>query len=110
MTTAHSTRPPAPGRALTRWSAWGLALLIPSVLLAAIAALSTERGSRCVAYDECPQVPGALVYGSLAAAVVAGLAALLWPRRGWTDGRTWAVALQWAAQVLVVLLILSYGG
>jgi hypothetical protein len=56
-----------------------------------------------------PRVPGALVYGSLLTAVSAGLAALLWPRRRGTVARTWAVVLQWSAQVLLVLLILSYG-
>jgi hypothetical protein len=109
MTTANSAHPSAPGRVLTRWAAWGLALLIPSVLAAAIAAVSTYQGSRCVEYNECPRVPGALVYGSLLTAVSAGLAALLWPRRRGTVARTWAVVLQWSAQVLLVLLILSYG-
>ncbi|MEU1403289.1 hypothetical protein ABZ471_13180 [Streptomyces sp. NPDC005728] len=110
MTTLNHPQPPRPGHALTRWSAWGLALLIPSVLLAAIATLATERGTRCVTYDECPQVPGALVYGSLLTAVAAGLAALVWPRHRLPAGRTWAVVLQWSAQVLLILLILSYGG
>ncbi|MFJ3233523.1 hypothetical protein [Streptomyces sp. NPDC086787] len=110
MTTANSARPPAPGHALTRWSAWGLALLIPSVLAAALAALSTYRGGRCFEYGGCHQVPGTLVYGSLVTAVAAGLAALLWPRRHRPGARTCAVLLQWSAQVLLVLLILGYGG
>lgn len=110
MTTANAARHSAPGRALTRWSAWGLALLIPSVLATALAALSTYRGSRCAVYGECRQVSGSLVYGSLVTAVAAGLAALVWPRRRLPGVRTWAVLLQWSAQVLLVLLILGYGG
>ncbi|WP_225837227.1 hypothetical protein [Streptomyces sp. NK08204] len=108
-TTVNPVRPPAPGRTLTRWSAWGLALLLPSVLAAAIAALSTYQGTRCAEYNECPRIPGALVHGSLVTAVVAGLAALVWPRRRWTGARAWTVVLQWSAQVLLVLLILGYG-
>jgi hypothetical protein len=109
MTTPTHPLPPIPGRTLTRWSAWGLALLLPGILFTSIAVLSTERGTRCVTNGECPQVPGALVYGSLMTAVVAGLAALVWPRRTWTGARTWAVVLQWTAQALLMLLILSYG-
>ncbi|MGJ5753691.1 hypothetical protein FB563_1829 [Streptomyces puniciscabiei] len=109
MTTANSVRPPAPGRALTRWSAWGLVLLVPSVLAAAIATLATEQGTRCFEYNECRPIPGALTAGCLITAVGAGVAALVWPRRRWTGGRTWAVVLQWSAQVLLVLLVLSSG-
>lgn len=46
-----------------------------------------ERGIRCITYNECPQVPGALVYGSFLTAVAAGL----------------------LAQSLLALVILSYG-
>ncbi|MFI5683729.1 hypothetical protein [Streptomyces sp. NPDC051636] len=106
MTTSPRT---AADRRLTRWSAWGLVLLIPSVLLSALAALSSERGTRCVEYNECPQVPGALVYGCFLSALAAGVLAGLWPRGRGTPGRTWAVVLQWSAQALLSLLILSYG-
>ncbi|MGW3146572.1 hypothetical protein ACWDG1_18175 [Streptomyces sp. NPDC001177] len=109
MTTAKRPQAPAPGRFLTRWSVWGLALLIPTVFLSAIGVAATERGTRCITYNECPQVPGALVYGTFLTAVAAGLLALAWPRRRGTKGRAAAVVLQWSAQSLLALVILSYG-
>ncbi|MGP4086873.1 hypothetical protein [Streptomyces sp. KR55] len=95
-------------RQLTRWSVAGLLLLLPTVVLAWIAVLSTERGGRCLMYGEqCSGIPGGVLYGFFWAAVVLGVLALLWPRTRWTPARAGAVLLQWGAQLTLGTLILS---
>ncbi|MFI5678840.1 hypothetical protein [Streptomyces cellulosae] len=95
-------------RHLTGWSAAGLVLLLPTVGLAWIAVLATERGSRCLTYGEqCSTVPGGLLHGLFWAALAAGVLALAWPRTQAVSARAGAVLVQWAAQLTLGVLILS---
>jgi hypothetical protein len=104
MTTA---RRPAT-RHLTGWSVTGLVLLLPTVALAWIAVLATERGSRCLTYGEqCSSVPGGLLHGLFWTALAAGVLALAWPRTRAVSARAGAVLVQWAAQLALGVLILS---
>ncbi|MFF4699904.1 hypothetical protein [Streptomyces chattanoogensis] len=99
---------PAAARGVTGWSVAGLVLLVPTVVVAWIAVLSTYRGSRCLTYgDQCSTVPGGALYGCFGVALAAGLLALVWPRARWTGARTGAVLLQWGAQLTLGALILS---
>ncbi|AQS67826.1 hypothetical protein [Streptomyces pactum] len=100
--------PPPAARALTGWSAAGLVLLAPTVVVAWLAVLATERGGRCLTYGEqCSAVPGEALWACLWAAAVLGVLALAWPRARWTSARCGAVVLQWGAQLTLGALILS---
>ncbi|MBD0422967.1 hypothetical protein H0H10_28075 [Streptomyces sp. TRM S81-3] len=105
----NTCQPPQPtARALTGWSLAGLLLLLPTVVLAWVAVLATERGSRCLMYGEqCSAVPGGALWGCFGAAPALGAPALAWPRTRWTSARAGAVALQWGAQLMLGALILS---
>ncbi|KOU59116.1 hypothetical protein ADK57_34410 [Streptomyces sp. MMG1533] len=104
MTTAQ---PPA-SRLLTGWSVAGLVLLLPTVVLAWLAVLAGERGSRCLTYGEqCSTIPGGLLYGMFCAALAAGVAALAWPRTLAVYARAGAVVVQWGAQLTLGAMILS---
>ncbi|MFF1453262.1 hypothetical protein ACFVYF_34785 [Streptomyces sp. NPDC058274] len=114
MTTAQqpvtpSTANPQPAhRALSLWAGWGLGLLVPTVVLAWIAVLSGERGSNCLMNGEqCSPVPGSLLYGLFWGALALGVLALALPRTRPTWARSWAVFLQWSAQLTLGALILS---
>ncbi|MER0444054.1 hypothetical protein ABR738_05650 [Streptomyces sp. Edi4] len=99
---------PAVARFVTGWSIAGLVLLVPTVVVAWIAVLSTERGTGCLMYGEqCSTVPGEALYGCFWVALVAGLLALVWPRARWAGARTGAVLVQWGSQLTLGLLILS---
>ncbi|MFF3329131.1 hypothetical protein ACFYWX_06135 [Streptomyces sp. NPDC002888] len=103
-----NTAQPSADRHLTGWSVAGLVLLLPTVVVAWLAVLSTERGSRCLTYGEqCSTVPGTVLYGVFYASLAAGVVALAWPRTRWTPARSGAVALQWGAQLTLGALILS---
>jgi hypothetical protein len=105
MTTAPQ---PVSARAVTGCSVAGLVLLLPTVFVAWIAVLATERGSRCLTYGEhCSSVPGEALWGVFWLAFAAGLLALLWPRTWWTSARVGAVLLQWGAQLTLGAMILS---
>ncbi|MEV5283501.1 hypothetical protein [Streptomyces sp. NPDC051994] len=99
---------PTTSRALTVWSLAGIVLLVPTVVIAGVAVLSTQRGSRCATYGEqCSTVPGEALYGCFGVALAAGLVALVWPRARWTDARFGTVLVQWGAQLTLGALILS---
>ncbi|WP_406725821.1 hypothetical protein WJ438_15710 [Streptomyces sp. GD-15H] len=99
----HST-----ARFLTVWSVAGLVLLPPTVVVAWIAVLSTERGSLCLLYGEqCSGVPDGLAPGFFVTALVAGVLATAWPRTRWPSARFGAVAVQWLAMLTMGVLILS---
>ncbi|WP_327713227.1 hypothetical protein OG912_38555 (plasmid) [Streptomyces sp. NBC_00464] len=50
---------PAAARVVTKWSVAGLVLLVPTVVVASIAVLTSHRGSLCLTYGEqCSTVPG----------------------------------------------------
>ncbi|MEU6590250.1 hypothetical protein ABZ923_13715 [Streptomyces sp. NPDC046881] len=88
---------------------WGLGLLLPMVFFCSLVAFTSERAGGCLTYGEdCPAVPGWLLYGSFWVSLVAGGAALVWPRARWTGARIGAVLVQWGAQLLLAALILSY--
>ncbi|MEU0741661.1 hypothetical protein [Streptomyces sp. NPDC006134] len=96
------------GRHLTGWSVAGLLLLLPTVAVAWLLVLASERGSRCLMYGEqCSQIPGAALYGCFWAALALGVLVLAWPRGRWTPARGGAVLLQWAAQLTLGALILT---
>ncbi|MGW0817518.1 hypothetical protein ACWD00_30545 [Streptomyces viridiviolaceus] len=105
----NTAQPPQPtARALTGWSLAGLLLLLPTVVVAWIAVLATERGSRCLTYGEqCSSVPGGTLWACFWAAAALGLLALAWPRARWAPARAGAVALQWGVQLTLGALILS---
>ncbi|MFC7985639.1 hypothetical protein [Streptomyces sp. NPDC057336] len=113
MTTAPPSAPPPSAvqrsaGALTGWSVAGLVLLLPTVVVAWLAVLATERGGRCLTYGEqCPSVPGEALWACFWAAAVLGALALAWPRTRWTSARCGAVVLQWGAQLTLGALILS---
>ncbi|WP_181792666.1 hypothetical protein [Streptomyces sp. WELS2] len=99
---------PAAARTVTGWSVAGLVLLVPTVVVAWIAVLATNRGSRCLTYGEqCSTVPGEALYGCFWIALAAGLLALMWPRARWTGARIGVVFLQWVTQLTLGALILS---
>ncbi|MFG2127949.1 hypothetical protein ACGFNV_09120 [Streptomyces sp. NPDC048751] len=103
-----NTAQPSADRHLTGWSVAGLVLLLPTVGLAWLAVLATERGSRCVTYGEqCSTIPGSVLYGVFYASLAAGVAALAWPRTRWTALRGGAVLVQWGAQLTLGAMILS---
>ncbi|MFF0745521.1 hypothetical protein ACFYVL_34485 [Streptomyces sp. NPDC004111] len=108
-TTQPSAAPqPVSSRAVTGWSVAGLVLLVPTVAVAWIAVLATSRGSRCLTYGEqCSTVPGGALSGLFALSLVAGLVALCWPRSRGTGARVGVVLLQWGAQLVLGVLILS---
>ncbi|POX59865.1 hypothetical protein C3492_30445 [Streptomyces sp. Ru62] len=88
---------------------WGLGLLLPTVFFSTLLTFTSERAGRCLTYGEdCSAVPGRLLHGSFWASLLAGLAALVWPRARWTGARIGAVLVQWGAQLLLAALILSY--
>ncbi|MET9825268.1 MULTISPECIES: hypothetical protein [Streptomyces] len=103
---------PAPARrsarALTVGSAAGLVLLPPTVLVAWILVLSTERGTQCLMTSgQCSHVPGGLLWACFWTSVALGVLALFWPRARWVSARRAAVFLQWGAQLTLGLLILA---
>ncbi|MFY4721409.1 hypothetical protein [Streptomyces sp. LaBMicrA B280] len=95
-------------RLISGWAIAGLLLLLPIVVLSWAVVLSGERGTRCVMYGEgCSTVPGSALYGAFSLALVAGIAALVWPRGRGTYSRAWAVCVQWGAQLTLGAMILS---
>ncbi|MFG2882906.1 hypothetical protein ACGFYV_11490 [Streptomyces sp. NPDC048297] len=99
---------PSSARLVTGWSVAGLVLLLPTVVVAWIAVLSTDRGTRCLMYGEqCSTVPGDALYGCFSGALAAGVLALAWPRARWAGARAWVVLLQWCTQITLGALILS---
>ncbi|KUN92125.1 hypothetical protein [Streptomyces resistomycificus] len=103
-----NTTQPSGSRLLTGWSVAGLVLLLPTVVLAWIAVLASERGSRCLMYgEECSTIPGGLLYGLFCAALAAGVLALAWPRTRAESARAGAVVVQWGAQLTLGAMILS---
>ena len=95
-------------RFITGWAVAGLASLLPIVALSWVVVLSGERGSRCLMYGEqCSTIPGYALRDAFFLALVAGTAALAWPRARWTYARLWAVFVQWGAQLTLGAMILS---
>ncbi|MFJ8188645.1 hypothetical protein ACIQ8D_02420 [Streptomyces sp. NPDC096094] len=109
MSTPPSPAAPRPAaRALTGWSVAGLVLLPPTVVVAWLAVLATERGGRCLTYGEqCSTVPGEALWACFRAAGALGVLALARPRTRWTSARCGAVAPRWGAQPTLGALILS---
>lgn len=96
------------GRHLTGWSVAGLLLLLPTVAVAWLLVLASERGSRCLLYGEqCSPVPGAALHGCFWAALALGVVALGWPRGRWPPARAGTVLLQWATQLTLGVLIVA---
>ncbi|MBG0852873.1 hypothetical protein I2W78_13730 [Streptomyces spinoverrucosus] len=95
-------------RLLTGWSVAGLLLLLPTVAVAWVAVLATERGSRCLTYGEqCSTIPSGVLHAFFWAALALGALALAWPRARWQYARLGAVLVQWGAQLTLGSLILS---
>ncbi|MGW0710782.1 hypothetical protein ACWD4G_33335 [Streptomyces sp. NPDC002643] len=93
-------------RTINLWSGLGLILLLPMSLGSWLLRLSTAGGSRCLTYGEgCSTIPGGLPNGFFWASIASGLLVAAWPRTRWTSGRYWAVAVQWAAQIVLCGLI-----
>ncbi|MFE1201696.1 hypothetical protein HUT15_13155 [Streptomyces sp. NA03103] len=105
---AQLTHAQLSARALTIGSVAGLVLLLPTVVLAWIAVLASERGSRCLTYGEqCSRVPGDALWACFWASAALGVLALAWPRARWVPARCAAVLLQWGAQLTLGALILA---
>lgn len=99
---------PPSARALTLGSVAGLALLLPTVVLAWIVVFASERGSRCLTYGEqCSRVPGDALWACFWVSAALGVLALAWPRARWTPARWAVVVLQWGAQLTLGALILA---
>ncbi len=95
-------------RTLTIGSATGLALLLPTVLLAWIVVFNSERGGHCLMYGEqCSRVPGDALWACFWASAALGVLALAWPRTRWVPARCAAVLLQWGTQLTLGALILA---
>ncbi|MFP3992277.1 hypothetical protein U9R90_33380, partial [Streptomyces sp. E11-3] len=101
--------PQPDSRILTRWAAWGLGLLLPTVIASWFLVLSTEQGSACLMRGGCNTPPAAAYWGPFWAALVLGVAALCWTRKGPQRLRAGVVVTQWAAQLTLAAVILSYG-
>ncbi|MFD7711576.1 hypothetical protein [Streptomyces sp. NPDC059786] len=86
----------------------GLIMLLPIVVLAWLAVLSTDRGTGCLMYGEgCSDVPGGLLWALFWTALTAGVTAVVWAPDRWPAARTGTVLLQWGAQVTLAALIMS---
>ncbi|MFJ6070287.1 hypothetical protein ACIQFU_05480 [Streptomyces sp. NPDC093065] len=95
-------------RALTTGAVTGLVLLLPTVVLAWIVVLASDRGSRCLTYGEqCSQVPGDALWACFWASAALGVLALVRPRTRWAPARCAAVVLQWGTQLTLGALILA---
>ncbi|MEV1063349.1 hypothetical protein [Streptomyces sp. NPDC050263] len=95
-------------RLLVGWAVAGLVSLLPTVVLAWLAAVSTERGGRCLmSGEQCSTIPGSALYAVFWLSVAAGLTALVRPRARWTYARLGAVLVQWGAQLTLGAMILS---
>ncbi|MDG9720680.1 hypothetical protein [Streptomyces sp. DH24] len=106
-TDTRAAEPDSSSQALTGCAAAGLALLLPIVFVAWFLVLAGERGSRCLTYGEgCSPVPGDVLWAVFYVALGCGIVALTWPRAQWKPARLGVVVVQWAAQLLLAVLIL----
>ncbi len=106
--TATAGRGPS-SRRLTGLAVAGLVLLVPVVLVAWLLVLASDHGSQCLMYGApCSPVPGELLWALFHVALGSGLLALTWPRTQGKSARCGVVVLQWGAQLLLGLLILTY--
>ncbi|MEW2130530.1 hypothetical protein [Streptomyces sp. NPDC005435] len=103
-----AARQDSPDPVLTGFTVTGLIGLLPTVVVSWLLVLSTDRGTSCLMYGEqCSPVPGWALYDAFALALVAGMAALVWPRGRRTGGRGFTVLVQWGAQCALAGMILS---
>ncbi|MFG2879731.1 hypothetical protein ACGFYU_32765 [Streptomyces sp. NPDC048337] len=90
----------------------GLCLLIPSLIAAFVAVLSSPRAGRCITYGEgcAPGAPGTWVVWAVGITLVAGLLAVSWPARRlpFAGARAWMTGLQITAHTAALLCILSH--
>lgn len=105
---AQPTHAQLTARALTTGAVAGLVLLLPTVVLAWIVVLASERGGRCLTYGEqCSGVPGWALWACFWASAALGAVALAGPRTRWVPARCGAVVLQWGTQLTLGVLILA---
>jgi hypothetical protein len=106
-TTPHSAAPD-PHRTISLWAGLGLVLLLPMVGGSYVLSLLGEQAGRCLMYGEgCSTVPDGVLHALFWSAVALGLTAAALPRTRWTSARYGAVILQWCAQTVLCLLIVS---
>ncbi|WP_217161643.1 hypothetical protein [Streptomyces sp. AC512_CC834] len=102
------SHPPLSAHALTVSSVAGLVLLLPTVVVAWVLVVSTERGTRCLMYGEqCSRIPGGALWACFWASAALGVLALVRPRTRWASARYAAVVLQWCTQLTLGALILA---
>ncbi|OWA08941.1 hypothetical protein B9W62_14210 [Streptomyces sp. CS113] len=108
LPSAQLTHARLSARALTTGAVAGLVLLLPTVVLAWLVVLASERGGRCLTYGEqCSGVPGGALWACFWASAALGAVALAWPRTRWAPARCAAVVLQWGTQLTLAALILA---
>jgi hypothetical protein len=88
----------------------GVALLIPTAIISIVLSLMTERAADCVMYgNQCSSTPGAVIWGAFLASAALGVYAASCPRKRlpFPTARSWAVKLQWVAQLTMAMLLLT---
>ena len=86
------------------------ALLLPTALISILLSLTTERAGRCLTYGEqCSATPGWAIFGALLASAALGIYAASCPqeRLPFPTARSWAVKLQWLAQLVMAMMLLT---
>ncbi|WP_327300880.1 hypothetical protein [Streptomyces goshikiensis] len=105
MSWNHSAPQPRAPRSGTRVCAVVCAvLLLPALVLAKIAVLSTETGSRCLVYGGCTPFPGVAFWALLGVALAAMVAALAAPEVAAKP----ALAVQILLETMAAGLVLAY--
>ncbi|MFE3996554.1 hypothetical protein ACFXPW_33450 [Streptomyces goshikiensis] len=105
MSWNHSTPQPRTPRSGTLVRAVVCAvLLLPALVLAKIAVLSTETGSRCLVYGGCTPFPAVTFWALLGVALAAMVVALAAPEVAAKP----ALSVQILLETMVVSLVLAY--
>ncbi|EFL23259.1 hypothetical protein SSOG_02973 [Streptomyces himastatinicus ATCC 53653] len=88
----------------------GVGLLIPTAIISIILSLMTERAADCIMNgNRCSSIPAPVIFGAFLVSATLGLFAASCPRGRlpFPTARSWAVKLQWLAQLTMAMLLLA---
>ncbi|MGR3934774.1 hypothetical protein [Streptomyces sp. BRA346] len=88
----------------------GVGLLIPTAIISIVLSLMTERAADCITNgNQCSAIPGPVIFGAFLVSAALGLFAASCPqqRLPFSTARSWAVKLQWLAQLTMAMLLLA---